>query len=109
MATFPNFKTIEEIKAFNEEKGKYFFSKDTMKFFNSKVETSVYGGVFFVTSERMELDRPKRYTVRQVEESGNIKTIGSMQQYSTLASARDEAKRLAKLEREKAASATQQA
>lgn len=94
MATYPNFKTIEEVKAHVESKGKYFFSPDTMRFFNSKVESPVYGGIYFVTSDRQNREVPKMYTVRKLEENGSVETIGKFQQYSSLSDARDEAKRL---------------
>lgn len=49
--------TIGEIKAANAAAGHVFFSRDTMKFFKSKVFSYVYqgpGGVAFVTRETFE-------------------------------------------------------
>ena len=60
------------------------FSHDTMQFFNSCIVTDLIKGRFFVTSERMELDMPKRYTVRKASGYKNIVTVGKMQQYKTL-------------------------
>lgn len=49
----------------------YFFSKDTMRFFRSRVLQDVYqgpGGVYFVTSEKACFDDYKRvFTVRKYD------------------------------------------
>jgi hypothetical protein len=62
---------INDIITANKVARKHFFSKDTMRFFSSRVLEPVYqgaGGVFFVTSEQRKNfggDGPRRYTVRE--------------------------------------------
>ena len=88
--------TITELKARNAEAGQHFFDREAMQFFNSKVETPIYGGRFFVTSERMETTYPKRYTVRVALNDGSIEEVGEFQEWLTLEAARAEAKVYAK-------------
>ena len=59
-----------------------------MRFFNSRIESGLLRGRFFITSERRELDFPKRYTVREVLAGGDIKTVGEFQGYTDLEFAR---------------------
>jgi hypothetical protein len=90
---------ITDIKRANKANGGHWFEPATMRFFNSKVESRVYegpGGVYFVTSERRELDMPKRYTVRVFDPStGDIDTVGDFQEFSALYNARATARALA--------------
>jgi len=82
------FKTLAEVKAANKAIGNHWFERSTMRFFNSKVETGLLRGRFFITSERMELTFPKRYTVREAMPDGDIKTVGEFQGYTDLELAR---------------------
>lgn len=78
--------SMNDIKRINKEKGFYFFSPDTMRFFKSRVGDSVFqgiGGIFFVTSEQFDYDSERKYTVREFNpETGNIKTIGDFNELS---------------------------
>ena len=74
---------ISEVKNANKRAGHYFFTKSTMKFFNSRTLPKVYGGRYFITEERFEHDSPVRYTVRRIEEGGDITTIGRFQQFAS--------------------------
>lgn len=68
--------TIAAIKSANRDAGYYFFSRDTMKFFGTKIYPTVYqgpGGVFFVTREMPPSGNPI-YKVRKFAESGNVTT-----------------------------------
>ena len=82
------FKTLAQVKAANKAIGNHWFERSTMRFFNSKVETGLLRGRFFITSERMDLTFPKRYTVREAMPDGDIKTVGQFQGYSDLELAR---------------------
>jgi hypothetical protein len=63
------------IRDANARAGFHFFSRDTMRFFASRIERPVYqgpGGIFFVTSEQQPTGRntgpeyhPRRWQVRQ--------------------------------------------
>ena len=82
------FKTLAEVKAANKANGNHWFERSTMRFFNSVIESGLLRGRFFITSERRELDFPKRYTVREVLADGDIKTVGEFQGYTDLELAR---------------------
>lgn len=81
--------TLTEFKDLNANKGKFFFSPDTMRFFKSSVEYWDAKTGFFVTSEKAPLDTKLRYTVRKADfETAEVETIGQFQQYKSLSTAR---------------------
>ena len=80
-----NFENMEQVKQANKRYGRYWFSPETMSFFNSIIETSLLDEGFFVTSERYDLEDPKRYTIRKVKNvSGHIITIGRFKEFKSL-------------------------
>jgi len=92
--------TMADIKAANKAAGKFFFERDTMRFFKSRACRAVYqgpGGVFFVTSEQgPTADDKRRYTVRQFNpDTGEVDTAGEFQAFAAEHAARAEARRLA--------------
>lgn len=91
--TLPNFNTLYRLKAFHEDKGFYFFSQDTMRFFKSRIHSDVYGGCVFVTSER-QYGRRRYFTVRYIDARGNIETVGEFQGFDTRSKAHTFAKNL---------------
>ena len=94
-----NFATMAQIRETNKATGRKFFERDTMRFFDSRVHGQVYGGRYFITSERFHGSSgsgPRRYTVRFAKDNGDITTVGEFGQYESLAAARTAAKRLAK-------------
>ncbi len=78
------FDDMDDVREANEKLGRYFFSEDTMSFFNSKVESDLFGGTYFVTSERMKRSMPKLYTIRMVHPDGDITTKGDFQAYRSV-------------------------
>jgi len=67
--------SIATIKELNKQAGYYFFSKDTMKFFASKVESKLYKSGYFITSEKTGFSSYNReYKVRlaKKDEHGNF-------------------------------------
>ena len=70
------FKSMADLRAKNKAAGFYFFSPATMKFFKSKIESSLIGGRYFITSE-MYGPGNKVYNVRMAEADGSIKTVGN--------------------------------
>lgn len=99
------FTSMENIKYVNERAGYYFFSKDTLKFFNSKISEYIYANwkedcyqFYFVTSEKGPDDIDiRRYTVREFDsQTGKVNTVGEFQQYKTSAAAKRAAKALVK-------------
>jgi len=80
---------INEIKTLNSSKW-YFFSPDTMKFFNSELESGSIKN-YFVTSERYNYNDNKKYTIRKFDPiTYNITTVGEFQGYNTKGDALDE-------------------
>ena len=80
---------MSKIRYMNEQHGGYFFSKDTMKFFRSKIASSnavqIGDKAYFITSEQFVPSEgspaPRKYTVREVDmNSGDIKTHGDFNQ-----------------------------
>jgi len=80
---------ITEIKKLAKEgKSPYFFSPDTMKFFNSKVYQDVKevkDGFLFITSE-VYADEPRHYRIRKIKLNGSI---NSGKQFKSLKSAQN--------------------
>ena len=82
--------STQELARINKEKGQYFFSPSSMKFFGSRVSddaTMINGKAYFVSSEQYSdgsRKSPRRYTVRVMDmESGSVDTVGEFQEYST--------------------------
>lgn len=79
------FWTIDDIKDANHAHGGHWFEPATLRFFRSRVGTTVYqgpGGIFFVSSEQFRdhngVPYPRRYTVRQfTPESATVETVGT--------------------------------
>jgi len=72
-------RNISELKDMAYSAGSHFFDRESMKFFRSRVEPSLYigsGGVFFVTSEQGP-SGVRRWTVRKFDTiKGSINTFG---------------------------------
>jgi hypothetical protein len=99
------FYSIHGIMKANEDAGKYFFAKDTMRFFKSKVLPEIWEGrdyIFFVTSEQGPTEQDKhRYSVRRFnKETADIRTEGTFQAYETPREAKKAAENAAKLDQE---------
>lgn len=83
-------KTIENLKRLNKQNGMFWFSPDTMRFFNSKIESGIIKGEYFISSERRPDESKRRYTVRKVNwENGDIETFSDFMQFSTADTARN--------------------
>lgn len=79
----------------------HFFSKDTMRFFKSKLVSDVYvsnnGKVYFVTSEKKGFNTNERtFTVREYDlKLDSISNVGDFLSYETKSKALTEALKLA--------------
>jgi hypothetical protein len=77
--------TMKEAKAISKANGGHFFDASAMRFFNSKIESELIDGKFFITSERFDMDCPKLFTIRQISETGQIlDDLGEFQEFDTL-------------------------
>lgn len=80
--------TLAEVKAQNKATGQFFFSRDTMRFFKSRIHGGLRRGKYFITSED-NFDGSKRlYTIRLVRYDFSISTVGTFQGYHSLEGAR---------------------
>lgn len=86
------FKTLSEFRQANKTKGFHFFSRKTMKFFNSKIESSLLKGDYFITSEQIETSqgiRPRKYTLRRANKDATVSTVGEFQQFNSKQAAKE--------------------
>ena len=94
----PTYRTLDDIKERNRRLGHCWFSPDTMRFFSSRVQSTIYptkdGRAYFVTSERGP-DNIRKYSVRVAFPSGLVNAVGEFQQYRTGRAAHAAARRLA--------------
>lgn len=83
--------TIEDMRRINMEKGQYFFSQSTMRFFKSRIVTKgqLIKDKYFITSEKFDEDTPRLFTVRKFNSAtGNINTVGEFQGFRTSSEAK---------------------
>ena len=86
--------TISNLAHINESMGKFFFRKTSMAFFNSRLGDIIYRKgksnlVYFISSERMNFQSPRRFTIREMNlDSGDVNNIGEFQGYPTSYSAK---------------------
>ena len=83
--------TISEVKSIVTANGSHFFDKDTMKYWGTSIETSVFKNGCFVTSENDFWETERLYTVRRFNGT-SIDTIGEFQRYKTKEAAREAAR-----------------
>lgn len=82
--------TMADVKRNNKESGQYWFSLDTMRFFQCKIESGLIGGKFFITSEQSGWDSPRLYSIRKYDsETHKIDTVGDFQAFKTCQDALD--------------------
>ena len=74
-----------------EQGAGHFFDRDTMRFFNSKIVSTLYKNRCFITSEKTGFTSNKiRYTVRQFSTDFlSVDTVSDFLQFSTIEGARD--------------------
>lgn len=87
------YKTIAEVRAANKSTNHFFFSRDTMRFWQTRIHGGLRRGRFFITPED-NYDRSRRqFSIREALEDGTIKTPRAGR-YSTLEAAREALKGL---------------
>lgn len=91
----PNYQFVSQIKYANKQAGYHFFDPETLQYFKSRIGTTVYGGNMFITSEQHD-NSPRMYTIRKIEDNGDITNIGEFQQYRTSAQATAAVKKMVK-------------
>ena len=81
------FTSMDHVRRANTARGHHFFSEGAMAFFNSRVESKLLDGRYFVTSEAFDETSERRYSVREVEDDGAVETLGAFQEHPTIEAA----------------------
>lgn len=95
--------TKRDLLEYCENNGNHYFSKGTMRWFNSRLLDTVIqrnGIVYFLTSEKFEshlyerhIVEPRKYTIRKLElvagERASFDNVGEFQEYKTARQARN--------------------
>ena len=88
--------TMADVKQVNKDAGYYFFSRDTMQFFGTRIVSALYKNNTFITSDYTDFERNNRaYSVRVFHpETGIVDTAkfpdgkSTFNKFSTIESAR---------------------
>jgi hypothetical protein len=94
--------TKRDLLEYASDNGNHYFSKGTMRWFNSRLLNGVIqrnGIVYFLTSEKFEshlyerhIVEPRKYTIRKLElnagERASFDNVGEFQEYRTAREAR---------------------
>lgn len=88
------YQTVDEVRvaAAKTTQSRLWFSPETMRFFDTRVGHSVYGGRYFVTSEKGP-DGVRKWSIRECVD-GVIDTVGEFQAYESHEQAVAEIQRL---------------
>jgi hypothetical protein len=94
------FTDMDDVRRANAAIGHHWFDPDTLSFFSSRVGDTLYGGRYFVSSEKppaslMTWDGQRRYTVREALPDGKVQTVGEFGEWPTRAAAVARARYLA--------------
>ena len=89
--------TMADVKQANKDAGYYFFSRDTMQFFGTRIVSALYKNNTFITSDYTDFERNNRaYSVRVFHpETGIVDTAkfpdgkSTFNKFSTVESARE--------------------
>ena len=89
--------TMADVKQANKNAGYYFFSKDTMRFFGTRIVSTLYKNNTFITTDYTGFERNNRaYSVRVFHpETGIVNTAkfpdgqSTFNKFSTIESARE--------------------
>ena len=90
--------TMLEVKQRNRCNGYYFFSPDTMRWFNSRICGELVEHCYFITSEKGPNNK-REYTIRIAYENGKIGSLSQFGEYATLKRAQGALQRFIKSER----------
>lgn len=84
--------TITEMKEQNKAVGQHWFSKDAMRFFNTRIVSPPNKANIFITSEHNWDESPK-YTLRWFRTTdATVHTLGEFNEIETLEEAREQRK-----------------
>lgn len=79
---------IKEAIKLNKKSGSYFFNPETMRFWDSKIETDLIEDKYFITSEKTANGKDRKFTIREFNgDYSIINDIGEFLEHSTLSDA----------------------
>lgn len=97
---------IEEVKEANRKHGFYYFSRDAMQFFSSRVSDRAYKvgtKAYFITSEKNKHSirgghtdaNPRKWSIRVIDLiTGRVNTVGQFQEFNSKREAKKQLERL---------------
>ena len=91
--------SISEVRRQNKAIGHHFFDKESVRFFNSRIETkgNLIKNKYFITSEQFVSSTgekaPRKYTIRE-NNNGKIDTVGKFNEITSLTEAKKIARKL---------------
>ena len=88
-------RTMADVKRANRAAGRFWFSKATLAYFNSRVGSKIFAGRLFISSESHRPTAPRLYAINVINDDATIETDQS-KRYPTYAAARAAAEGLAK-------------
>lgn len=93
MSRYRPFSNTWQLADYNSDMGYYFFTPDSMSFFNSRIGAIYHGASpvdwnIFITSEKYDWNSPRLYTIRQLLIDGSTRTISAFQEYAYLSTAK---------------------
>jgi hypothetical protein len=75
--------TMQDVIDANKSIGHHWFDRETLRFFNTRIESSLIAGEYFITSERVDDRDRRRYSLRRAKPDGTVETIGAFQAYAS--------------------------
>lgn len=92
------YKNIEEIISEAKSAGSHFFDESSMRWFNSRINRTIYGGCYFITSEKdnMRPETPRQWSIRIYKGGLDIDTVGKFCEFDSLREAVKAVKKLLK-------------
>lgn len=81
-------RTISDLKDLNARNGGCWFSRDSVRFFGTRIESGIIGGRYFITSEQPP-HGDRKFSVRSFDSTGMIDTVGEFCGYATKGAARE--------------------
>jgi len=68
--------TMTDVRFYNQQNGQFYFSRNTMRFFASRIESGLLAGAYFISSENSGFYSVKRvFSARMVNNDFTITTL----------------------------------
>lgn len=91
-------RTMADIRLQNKAIGNHFFDRDSMRFFDSRIESGLLDNKYFITSEQFHgsdgYSESRKYTIREAKPDGKIETIGEFNSFKSKLEAKEHIKNL---------------